>query len=138
MGSKVARAFIGCAWRQLISKPELPKGSHGKECARLPDAMVPAGTNDLRSASSVDQYIAALHFAMTTMATVGVLPDALCPHPATLVTLWKGCSPLIPPSFRPEVCALELASCQAVSNIGPLHYNKADPFGRRVLQVSNL
>ena len=34
---------------------------------------MPAGGNDLREASQVDQYVAAVHFAMTTMATVGGL-----------------------------------------------------------------
>ena len=29
---------------------------------------------DMRKASTVDQYVAALHFAMTTMATVGDIP----------------------------------------------------------------
>ena len=44
------------------------------DCRRLPDSMLRAGSVDLRRASTADQYVAALHFAMTTMATVGDVP----------------------------------------------------------------
>lgn len=42
-----------------------------------------AGGTDLRKAGKVDQYVAAVHFAMTTMATVG---EALIPHTSSVTT----------------------------------------------------
>ena len=42
-----------------------------------------AGGTDLRKAGKVDQYVAAVHFAMTTMATVG---EVLIPHTLSVTT----------------------------------------------------
>ena len=42
-----------------------------------------AGGKDLRKAGTVDQYVAAVHFAMTTMATVG---EILLPHTSPVTT----------------------------------------------------
>ena len=42
-----------------------------------------AGGTDLRKAGEVDQYVAAVHFAMTTMATVG---EVLMPNTSSAMT----------------------------------------------------
>ena len=70
---------------------------------------MPAGGNDLREASQVDQYVAAVHFAMTTMATVGygdVAPTTRTERIIAMIIMAVG-KPLTLPPYLKRSCALQ-------------------------------
>jgi hypothetical protein len=61
-----------------------------------------AGGMDLRKAGKADQYVAAVHFAMTTMATVG---ESLTPHTSAVRTSYH-------PSVSTPVIFQRAPACQ--------------------------